>query len=148
MAEQDKTFGLEPDDYNRARKRLIEEGLQDRKAKRKISPVRDHILSILAEKGSVVKLENIDPISYMLFIDMMHVLNQMDDASGNTELINDLKTKMNECGLSQLEEFISIMPKGFNENTGDKIQQGITSYLTLRSRLDEHLKTKKDSNGR
>ena len=142
MAEQDKTFGLEPDDYSRARKRLIEEGLQDRKAKRKISPVRDHILSILAEKGSVVKLENIDPISYMLSIDMMHVLNQMDDASGNTELINDLKTKMNECGLSQLEEFISIMPKGFNENTEDKIQQGIVSYLTLRSRLNEHLKNK------
>src|SRR5260221_1396689 len=147
MAEQDKTFGLEPNDYSRARKRLIEEGLQERKAKRRISPVRDIIRSILAEKDDA-ELENTDPISYMLSIDMMHVLNQMDDASGNTELINDLKTKMNECGLSQLEEFISIIPKGFNENTGDKIQQGITSYLTLRSRLDEHLKTKKDSNGR
>ncbi|SRR5258708_5931088 len=125
--------------YGNARERLIQQRFQERKANSKNSLLQDSSHRTFAERD-VDKLQNEDQFSYEISIDMMHVLNQIDEALQNPQLVDELQKEMDKCKLHELDEFANFLS---DKDFPDEVQQEITSYLLFRSRLEIHNNSKK-----
>ena len=74
----------------------------------------------------------------------MHQLNQISNIFNNQQLECQWKEIMDKCEVSDMEEIQYFV---LDNNFPVEIHHEVTNYLLFKSRLNEHLETKKGNNG-
>ncbi|SRR5260221_9455200 len=95
-------------------------------------------------------LEKKDIIAFGISIDMMYQLNQITDVFHNQELERKFKEIMDKYEGHEVyegHEMIEIQDFVLDNNFPGVIHLEVTNYLLFKSRLNEHLETKKGNNG-